>query len=211
MNFLKDHFVAIALFVSLFIISLTLPDSFIEAGIESLKGQGFVAGLSVVGLILFTTTVVAPLNSLALIPIASALYGWLLTALVATFAWTMAAIVAFVISRYLGRPALRALGFTKSLYNIEKKIPEHVSFWSIVFLRIMLPIDVLSYALGLFSNVSLPVYASASLIGIAPFAFIFSIVGDAFFANNYGLLIGAIAFGALVLLFGWHFYKKTQN
>lgn len=211
MSFLKEHIIAIIIFVALFALSLTLPDSFVNSGITSLKDQGVIAGLSIVGLILFATTVVAPLNSLALIPIASGLYGWLLTAFVATFSWFVAAIVAFVIARYLGRPALRALGFKASLDKIEKKIPEHVSFWSIVFLRIMFPVDVLSYALGLFSNVSLPVYASATLIGITPFAFIFSIMGDAFFTKNYELLFGVFALGSLVLLFGWHFYKKTQN
>lgn len=211
MEFLRKHFVAIFFFLALFAVTIFLPDSFIEGSIEALKNQGVTGGLTIVGLILFMTTVVAPLNSMALIPIASAMYGWVPTALVAIISWGLAAVVAFLISRYLGRPALSALGFTASISKIEKRIPEHISFWSIVFLRIVLPVDVLSYALGIFSTISLSTYTIATFIGITPFAIIFSILGDAYYSKNYPLFLSGFAAGAFLMMVVFFFYKKTKN
>lgn len=211
MEFLKKHFVAIFFFFALFAVTIFLPDSFIEGSIAELKGQGLVGGLTIVGVILFMTTIIAPLNSMALIPIASAMYGWVPTALVSILSWGLAAVIAFLISRYLGRPALSALGFTTSISKIEKRIPENISFWSIVFLRIVLPVDVLSYALGIFSTISLSTYTIATFIGITPFAVIFSILGDAYYSKNYPLFLSGFAAGAFIAMIVFFFYKKTKN
>jgi len=53
---------------------------------------------------------------------------------------------------------------------------EHI-FWAVVLLRLSVPVDVLSYALGLFSTMSVRSYLFATLIGVTPFAFIFSYTG----------------------------------
>lgn len=41
-----------------------------------------------------------------------------------------------------------------------------------------MPVDVLSYALGLFSNMSHSAFLLATLLGVTPFAFVFSYLGS---------------------------------
>lgn len=211
MQFLKDHFVAIFVFGLLFFVTIFLPEEFITKSIEGLRNYGTLQGLLVVGVVLFTTTVVAPLNSLALIPVSSAIYGWFYTTVVCVIAWTLAAVVAFLIARHLGRPVIATLGFTKSLEKVESKIPRHVSFWSIVFLRIVLPVDVLSYAIGLLSSIKLTTYTAATFLGVIPFSLIFSLLGNAFYDQNYLMILALSITGFIVGVISWYFYKRSQT
>ena len=83
-----------------------------------------------------------------------------------------------------------------------------MEFMSVVLLRMVLPVDVLSYALGFFSDISLWRYTTATIIGIAPFAFIFAYAGDALTSGKY--IVFAALF-LLVLLFsfiGFRYFKK---
>jgi uncharacterized membrane protein YdjX (TVP38/TMEM64 family) len=60
------------------------------------------------------STVVAPVNTLPLIPVATALWGGFISALLSITAWTLGAIIAFIIARKLGKP------FIEKHYNLEK-------------------------------------------------------------------------------------------
>ena len=62
----------------------------------------------------------------------------------------------------------------EKVHLIEKLIPQRNIFLSVIFLRMAIPVDVLSYALGLFSSISFKLYFVATLVGVSPFAFIFS-------------------------------------
>ena len=62
----------------------------------------------------------------------------------------------------------------------------------------VLPVDILSYALGLFTTIKTWKYILATFIGVIPFAFIFSYAG---MVNIY-YQIGAFVLAALVLLLG---------
>jgi len=60
---------------------------------------------------------------------------------------------------------------------LEKKIPKENLFLGIIFLRMVIPVDILSYALGLFSKIKTRDYLLATIIGVSPFAFIFAYLG----------------------------------
>ena len=62
----------------------------------------------------------------------------------------------------------------KDIVKYHKYIPEDVNFWWVVFLRMVIPVDVLSCVVGLLTNMSLWKYTLATIISIAPFSFIFS-------------------------------------
>ena len=112
-----------------------------------------------------------------LIPIASNIFGWVLTAILSIIGWTIGALVAFELSRKYGVFLVKKFISLKQIEKYEKLIPEKNIFWGIVFLRIAVPVDILSYVLGLFSHIKFRTYAIATLIGISPAAFIFAYAG----------------------------------
>ena len=54
------------------------------------------------------------------------------------------------------------------------KLPKENLFWAVVLARVILPVDVLSYVIGIFTAMHITSYLIATLIGITPFAYIFA-------------------------------------
>lgn len=52
---------------------------------------------------------------------------------------------------------------------LENRNPQKYLCWPIVLLRMAVPVDMLSYLLGLFKDLSWKVYGFATLLGITPF------------------------------------------
>ena len=59
---------------------------------------------------------------------------------------------------------------------MKRYIPQDV-FWSIVVLRLVMPMDLLSYLLGLFTHISWGKYAAATALGVTPPAFLLAYLG----------------------------------
>jgi uncharacterized membrane protein YdjX (TVP38/TMEM64 family) len=79
----------------------------------------------------------------------------------------------------------------------------------IVALRMILPVDVLSYALGMLSTVSFRIYTLASAIGILWFSFAFAYMGEAFKNDNY-VLLSCISVASVVVLYSaWRYAQYT--
>jgi uncharacterized membrane protein YdjX (TVP38/TMEM64 family) len=93
----------------------------------------------------------------------------------------------------------------KDIYSNEKKIPSENIFWAIVVLRMSVPVDILSYGLGLFSKINRKKYILATIIGVIPFAFLISYLGS--LPVVYQLI--SFTTGILILTLGWLIaYKK---
>jgi len=86
----------------------------------------------------------------------------------------------------------------------EKKIPQNIEFIAIVFLRMVLPVDVLSYALGFFSTISFARYMAATVIGITPFAVIFAYGGSSLFEGRYVVFSATVAFSLAIFIVAVH-------
>ncbi|HDK41846.1 MAG TPA: hypothetical protein ENG87_00590, partial [Candidatus Pacearchaeota archaeon] len=130
-----------------------------------------------------------------------------LTGLISIFAWSFGAWVAFVIGRKYGVQIIKKFISLKDIYRIEKKVPEESLFWTVVLLRLITPVDILSYALGIFTKMDIRTYLFATIIGITPFAFIFAYLGSVPIQYQ---IISFLAFGVLILI-GWVvriIYKK---
>jgi len=112
-----------------------------------------------------------------LIPVVSNIYGWFLAGVVTVIGWTFGSIIVFFISRKYGVPLIKKFVSLKKINKFESKIPKENLFIDIVLLRMIIPVDILSYALGLFSKVKFKTYVLATIIGITPFAFVFSFLG----------------------------------
>ena len=162
--------------------------------------------------ILILSTVLAPLSSLPLVPLASAVYGWFPTFLYSVVGWGIGALLAFLIARQWGRPLLSKIVSIERLTKYEHRIPHNTEFFLVVLLRMVIPVDLLSYALGLLSDITISRYTLATVIGIMPFAFIFSYFGSALAERNYYEIVltsvaGAILFG----LVSYFVYRLRKN
>ena len=141
--------------------------------------------------------VLAPGLTLPLIPVAARAWGHIPAALVTTAGWTTGSLVAFLIARRWGYPLVRKLTSIERVKRMKRYIPEDL-FWSVVFLRLMMPMDVLSYALGLFTDMKWHRYAFATALGVAPAAFVLAYLGR--LTHIYELIIFGIS-GVAILVF----------
>jgi uncharacterized membrane protein YdjX (TVP38/TMEM64 family) len=166
--------------------------------------------LSATGFMLIAAmeSVIAPLNIFPLIPIASGLFGWFLAAIYSTIGWTIGAFLAFILARRYGRPLIKKIASLERLERFEKKFPKKHIFLAIILLRIFIPLDLVSYALGLFSKVDAKIYILATIIGSVPFAFLAAYLGTVPFQYQ---IIGMIFGGGIILIGGLLLWKNMDR
>lgn len=120
--------------------------------------------------------VVAPGATLPLIPVAAHAWGPVPAALATTVGWTIGSLIAFLIARRWGYPLVSKLTSLERVRRMRRYIPEDL-FWSIVLARLVLPMDVISYVLGLFTDIGWSRYATATALGVTPSAFLLAYLG----------------------------------
>jgi uncharacterized membrane protein YdjX (TVP38/TMEM64 family) len=157
------------LFLAASYLTVQYADSF--KGLIALQGR---AGMFFYVLLSATAVVVAPISTLPLVPVASVLWGSFIAALLTIAGWTAGSFIAFVLSQRYGRPLVARAISMERIDRLSSLIPERNLFWSVVFLRIVLPVEVVSYAVGLFTKMHLGSYVGATVLGITPFAFGFA-------------------------------------
>lgn len=135
-----------------------------------------VLGGGIYVVLLIVSVVVLPFSSMPLLPLATRNFGVVTTALLSTGGWWIGCLIAFQIAR-LGRPMLERVTSLAAIDRLESKVPHDIGFGGIIVLRMILPVDVVSFALGLLKELRLQTYAVASLVGIVPFAFVWSYAG----------------------------------
>ncbi|PIR37929.1 MAG: hypothetical protein COV34_02470 [Candidatus Zambryskibacteria bacterium CG10_big_fil_rev_8_21_14_0_10_42_12] len=137
----------------------------------------FLGYLAYIGL-MFVATVAAPLSTLPLIPIAVSVWGSFIVAILSIIGWSFGAICAFYLSRRYGMPVVRKFVSQEKIERINNNIPQDRNLLaSIILLRMVVPVDILSYALGIFPRVTWKPYVIGTIIGILPFSFIFAYLG----------------------------------
>jgi uncharacterized membrane protein YdjX (TVP38/TMEM64 family) len=148
--------------------------------------------------------VIAPGATLPLIPIAAHAWGRVPAAIVTTVGWTAGSLVAFYIARRWGSPIVKKLTSMERLKRLQPYVPKH-PFWSVVLLRLIVPMDVISYVLGLFTEMTWPSYALATALGLTPSAFILAYIGR--MPRAYDIIMFGI--GGAVL--GWIVYSTRRG
>ena len=143
--------------------------------------------------------VIAPVSAIPLLPLASNVFGWINAAIYSITGWFIGSLIAFLIARKYGKPIVGKLMNIKRLEEIEKIIPDKNVFISLIFLRMSIPVDILSYALGLFTNIKKRTFIITTLIGISPFAFLLSYLGTV--PVTYQII--SFIIGIIVLIIGW--------
>lgn len=157
----------------------------------------------------FLVVVVAPLTIIPLIPVASVVFGPFWAGLYTIIGWFLGSVVDFVIAREFGKPLLKKFVSLKTVEKYENYISREMEFWWVVLLRIIVQVDILSYALGLFSRIPLWKFSLATFIGMAPMAFIISYAGEALLQREFkNFVILAIVFIVLFSALSYFYYKK---
>jgi len=151
-------------------------------------------------------TVIAPVSTLPLIPLATSMWGWFVAGLLSIIGWVLGAQIAFFLARKYGKKLVIKITSLQKLEKIEHQFGTGNIFWTIILLRMTVPVDILSYALGLFSTVSTRTYFFATLLGVIPFAFIFAYTGSLSLGNQLMVLVEVSLFIFVVYLF-----KKYLN
>lgn len=120
--------------------------------------------------------VVLPLlSNLPLVPAAVQLWGlgWTAAALLA--GWTLGSWLAFVLGRLVRHGWLKHAPGLRQATDVDRWIHPRHPVASLVLLRMAFPIDVLSFALGVFSaQTTAARLLLSTLIGAAPFAVLFA-------------------------------------
>lgn len=181
-------FILIVFFVLATYIAQVHNDYFISL-IGTKNVLGFISYIALMVL----ATIVAPLSTLPMMPIAVGIWGSFTTALLSVVGWSLGALIAFYISKTYGRPVALKFISEEHINRIDEKIPEnHNQLISIILLRMVVPVDILSYTLGLFPRISWKNYTVGSVLGVVPFSFIFAYLG--------GLSVQAQILGLLIIL-----------
>ena len=170
---------------------------------DNLRELTYASGFSGVLFYIFITiiaVVVAPVSTLPLMPIATASWGWVLAGVYSIIGWTIGAQIAFLLARRYGVPIVKHFMSLEKIQAIEARVPKQNLFWSVVLLRMATPVDVLSYALGIFTRMSSFQYFLSTLIGVSPFAFAFAVVPELPFiykievVSAIGIIVGILLY-----------------
>lgn len=190
-------YLGILLIILLFILVAYVSQNYNE-GLKALVENNGALGMLSYCIITAVAVVIAPISSIPLLPLASMLWGWKIAALLSIIGWVIGSQIAFELARRYGKPLIQKLISLKRLEELEGTLPKQNIFWFVVFLRMLIPVDVLSYALGLFSKIQSIPFFFTTLLGVTPFAFIFAYTGtlpwkfQIFFLLGIGVLLTLI-------------------
>lgn len=169
-----------------------------------------VLGAAIYVVRVIASVVLLPLSSMPLLPIAARNFGVLLTAGLSAIGWWVGCLIAFQIARS-GRRYLERFTSLEAIDKLEAKIPADVGFGGIVVLRMILPVDVVSFALGLLKRLRFQTYAVASLVGILPFSIVWSSAGGELGEGrflSFALVVIALTVAVLLVRYLW---KKNRG
>lgn len=157
-----------------FFITVSMVANLYRNDIQNIAIMNSYFGIIFYILITALAIIIAPISTLPLVPIATSLWGWVVAGIISIIGWLIGSIISFFLARKYGKPFIKKFVSLEKLEKYEDYFSEKDTFWTVVFLRMIIPVDVLSYALGLFSKIKTHSFFLSTLIGITPFAFIFS-------------------------------------
>lgn len=193
--------------VLLFALSAYLSQKYSGSMEVLVEGSGRYAGMFAYFALTAVAVVLAPVSILPLLPVAVSLWGEVWAIVLSVAGWTVGSAIAFLIARRWGRPIVQKIVSLKKIDEFEGLVAGKHLFLTVVVLRMVVPVDVLSYALGIFSkNISFFHYTLATFVGVIPFA--------VFFAYAAGLPVSyqivALVLAFFFAVFGYHYIKRKK-
>ncbi|MFH1427002.1 MAG: VTT domain-containing protein [Patescibacteria group bacterium] len=155
-------------------------------------------------LIMTSAVVFAPFETLPLLPIAVTLGGANEAAIYTIIGWVIGAQIAFYLGRRFGQKFVCRFVSKCDIEEYREILPKKNIFWLVVIARFVLPVDIISYTVGLFTKMNWLPYFFATLLGVIPFAFIFA--HGAQLPLSLQIPVGIIVL--LVIIFGYRNLRK---
>jgi uncharacterized membrane protein YdjX (TVP38/TMEM64 family) len=202
---MKKYGLAI-LVILLFILSSFFSQQY-SGYLVNFIGENKTGGILIYIASIVIAIVLAPLTILPLIPIAVEIWGILWTSIFSIIGLIIGSAIAFWIARKFGTVLVKKFVSLDNIAEISKKIPNRNLFWYLIFLRIIIPVDILSYALGLFTKISWKLFLSTTIIGVIPMIFVFAYFGT--IPMKYQLL--ALITGIILLILYKLINKKFRS
>jgi uncharacterized membrane protein YdjX (TVP38/TMEM64 family) len=198
--------IAVALVVAAIFVGVSvLAHTYAHALGEAVKAGGVWGIAAFIVMTAILTVFLVPLDVSVLIPLAAAAWGPVGTAFMSDAGWTLGSATAFFLARRFGAPIVARLVGKRRLREAERAarrtLPKHHLFWWALVSQALLPVDLISYAFGLFADIELGLYALATAIGDLVPGFFFAYAGVLPAWYQIGALI--VAFAIAGLLF-WH-------
>lgn len=157
-----------------FMVNLFTPSGFRQAA--SRLG---IAGPSIyIGLIALSV-VISPIPGAPLAVIAGALWGAISAGIYSVVGRFLGSLIAYYLGQTLGRSAIKAIT-GKTIYFSNHRGEVYLGW--LIFMTRLLPVlsfDLISYGAGI-TGLSLPIYASATLLGMIPSTFFLTYLGSSF-------------------------------
>ncbi|MFB6181499.1 MAG: TVP38/TMEM64 family protein [Candidatus Magasanikbacteria bacterium] len=205
------NIIVTTLVIALFVVSAYYSQQY-TAQLKQFIGGDNIYSMSIYVLITIIAIVVAPIGTVPLVPMVGNMWGWFVGGLLSIIGWTVGGIIAFVLAKKYGYPLVSRLASVEKIQKIESNLPEKSRFWLVVFLRMAIPVDVLSYGLGLFSKMNTWKYAAATFIGVSPFGFLMAYAGTApLWFQILAIALGVVAFLVGSIVAKEEYNKKNRN
>jgi uncharacterized membrane protein YdjX (TVP38/TMEM64 family) len=183
-------------------------DLFSAQGLEqAIQSWGWLGVLIYIG-ILILSVVISPIPSAPLAVTAGMVWGPIWAGIYSVIGGFLGGLLAYFIGHTLGRSAVHAL--TGKLIYFSKNRGEVYLGW-VIFITRLLPVlsfDLISYGAGI-TGLSLPIYATATLLGMIPSTFFLTFLGSTFTVGlPFGIILSALFLTFLIgLPYGIHRYN----
>ena len=130
-----------------------------------------------------------------------------MAAMLSWLGWMTAAAIIIFVTRRLGFGFIRRIGLLGRVREFGRALPQKDLCWGALCLGIVgAPIDVVSYAIGLFTAISPWAYLAAIAIGLLPFAFFIA------FTATLPLINQAYIMGMMIIFWGvFYGYVKHRS
>lgn len=192
-----------------FFVASSLLASHYQNVLIGLVDEGTAPAMLLFLLIEILGVIVAPFNTVIFVPFGVAVWGPLMTAFLSLVGWTIGSLIAYQLARRYGRPLVRRFVSLRQVEDAARLLPQSNLFLSIIALRIVVPADLVSYALGLFTPMPWWSYAVATFLGYIPSAIAYAY--GATIAPIYQVLLALLLTGFLALGFRHYLLRAAEQ
>lgn len=171
-------------------------------GLQQAVTDAGIWGVLVYIAVIALAVVISPIPGAPLTIAAGAVWGAIPAGIYSVIGGFSGSLIAYFIGRSLGRSAVKSL--TGKVIYFSKEKGEWL-LGGLIFITRLLPVlsfDLISYGAGL-AGLSLPIYASSTLLGMIPSTLLLTYLGEAFTLGAGAAISLSIIFLLLLVLLPW--------
>lgn len=157
-------------------------------------------GVSIFVLFAALSAMLAFVSSAVIVPVGVYVWGKGISMMLLLTGWVLGGIVAYVIGRYLGRPAVHALTSAPELERYVDRVSRSAPFELVLLFQMAMPSEIPGYLLGLV-RYQFWKYLVALVLTELPYSAATVYLGAGFVERRISLLVGVGAM--MVVVSGW--------